>query len=108
MSSPGIPANTPVGAASVIPLVPNGPGGLPKSTTNYIAVESGTVTLNGATPVTVAAPAVTANSQFLFTLKTVGGTVGAKPAPQTTTPGTGFTVQGTAGDTSIYNYMILG
>lgn len=67
----------------------------------------GTVTLNGATPVNVSNAYVTANSSITFTLKTVGGTVGAAPAIQTITPGTGFTVQGTALDTSVYNYTIL-
>ena len=71
-------------------------------------VTTGTVTLNGATPVTVAAPLVTANSNVIFTLKTVGGTVGAYPVIQTITPGTGFTVQGTASDTSTYNIWIIG
>jgi len=68
----------------------------------------GTVTLNGATPVTVANAVVTANSQIIFTLKTVGGTVGAVPSIKTITPGTGFTVAGTALDTSVYNYAIIG
>ena len=63
---------------------------------------------NGATPVTVAATSVTATSMIAFTLKTVGGTVGAIPAIQTITPGTGFTVQGTASDTSTYNIVIIG
>jgi hypothetical protein len=67
----------------------------------------GTVTLNGATPVTVANAAVDAGSLVIFTLKTVGGTVGAYPAIQTITPATGFTVAGTALDTSVYNYAIL-
>ena len=72
-----------------------------------IPVTRGTVAINGTNPQTVAAPLVTANSIIIFTLKTVGGTVGAKPAIQTITPGTGFTVIGTAGDTSTYNYVIL-
>jgi hypothetical protein len=67
-----------------------------------------TVTLNGATPVTVTDNAVTPNSSILFTLKTVGGTVGAVPSVKTITPGTGFTVAGTAADTSVYNYLIMG
>ena len=71
-----------------------------------IPVTRGTVTLNGATPVTVAAPLVTANSNISFTLKTVGGSVGAIPAIQTITPGVGFTVSGSAGDTSVYSYVI--
>lgn len=73
-----------------------------------VPVARGTVVLNGATPVTVAAAMVTANSDINFTLKTVGGTVGAAPAIQTITPGTGFTVAGTAGDTSTYNMRIVG
>lgn len=66
----------------------------------------GTVTLNGTTPVTVVEPNLTANSVVTFTLKTVGGTVGAYPAIQTVTPGTGFTVSGSASDTSVYNYTV--
>lgn len=73
-----------------------------------LATMHGTVTLNGATPVTVANTTVTANSVIVFTLKTVGGTVGAVPAIQTITAGTGYTVQGTALDTSVYNYRIIG
>lgn len=68
---------------------------------------SGTFTANGATPVTVANTAVTANSIIIFTLKTVGGTVGAIPRCVTITPGTGFDVNCTASDTSVYNYRII-
>lgn len=68
---------------------------------------SGTFTANGASAVTVANTAVTANSLILVTLKTVGGTVGAIPAVKTITPGTGFTISGTASDTSVYNYRII-
>lgn len=68
---------------------------------------SGTFTANGATPVTVANTAVTADSVIIFTLKTVGGTVGAYPAIKTITAGTGFTVGATASDTSLYNYRII-
>jgi hypothetical protein len=68
---------------------------------------SGTFTANGATPVTVADTAVTANSLIIFTLKTVGGTVGAYPSVKTITAGTGFTVGATASDTSVYNYRII-
>jgi len=72
-----------------------------------LPITRGTVTLNGSTPVTVSAPLVTANSDVNFTLKTVGGTVGAQPAIQTITPGVGFTVAGTAGDTSVYNFCVI-
>lgn len=68
----------------------------------------GTFTLNETTPVTVTEPNVTANSVIVITLKTVGGTVGAAPAIQTITAGTGFTVAGTALDTSVYNYRVIG
>ena len=73
-----------------------------------IGTASGTFTLNGTTPVTVAQTATTANSVVAITLKTVGGTVGAVPAIQTITAGTGFTVAGTALDTSVYNYRVFG
>lgn len=69
--------------------------------------KAGTVTLNGATPVSVANTSITAGSTVIFTLKTVGGTVGAYPAIQTITPGVGFDVAGTALDTSVYNYAIV-
>jgi hypothetical protein len=93
----------------------------PRSTTRFIATDStglnwatdsqggvsGTFTANGATPVTVADASVTADSNIIFTLKTVGGTVGAMPRCVTITPGTGFNVNCTASDTSVYNYRIL-
>ena len=69
--------------------------------------KAGTVTLNGATPVTVANVNISANSVVIFTLKTVGGTVGAVPSIKTITAGTGFTVAGTASDTSVYNFLIM-
>lgn len=69
---------------------------------------AGTVTANGATPVTVANANVTTGSVIIFTLKTVGGTVGAYPTVPTITAGTGFTFVATASDTSIYTYVILG
>lgn len=69
--------------------------------------KTGTFTCNGATPVSVTNANVTANSIIIPTLKTVGGTVGAIPAVKTITPGTGFTIAGTASDTSVYNYVLL-
>lgn len=76
-------------------------GKTPPSTT------SGTFVCNQATPVTVTDSNVTANSAIVVTLKTVGGTVGAIPAVKTITAGTGFTIAGTASDTSTYNYLII-
>jgi len=68
---------------------------------------TGTFTCNGVTPVVVADAAVTANSIIIPTLKTVGGTVGAIPAVKTITAGVGFTIAGTASDTSVYNYAVI-
>ena len=68
----------------------------------------GTFVCNGASVVTVQEPTVTSLSAIIITLKTVGGTVGAVPAIQTITAGTGFTVAGTASDTSTYNYLVVG
>lgn len=69
--------------------------------------KTGTVTLNGVTPVTVTNSSITADSGIIFTLVTPGGTVGAYPAIQTKTPTTGFTVAGTALDTSVYKYDVI-
>lgn len=90
------------GAAGNIPI----DNGHPQNA--VISAFTGTVTLNGATPVTVADTKIDAGSGVIFTLKTVGGTVGAHPAIQTITVGTGFTVAGTAGDTSTYNWTRIG
>lgn len=67
----------------------------------------GTFVANGATPVTVNNTSVAVSDAIVISLNTVGGTVGAVPAIQTITAATGFTVAGTAGDTSTYNYAIL-
>lgn len=95
--------------------------GIPASDNGGIAIDQGgpeftilpagggTVTLDGATPVVVADARVTAGSIIVFTLKTAAGTVSPNaPNVLTITPGTGFTVGGTALDTSQYNYAIIG
>lgn len=69
---------------------------------------AGTYIQNGTTPVVVANANVTADSVVVITLKTVGGTVGVQPHVATITVGVGFTVIGTASDTSTYNYLIIG
>jgi len=74
---------------------------------NYTLKSAGEFTATGATPVVVANAQVNASSVILFGLKTVGGTVGAIPTVQTKTNGTGFTVAGTALDTSVYTYVVL-
>lgn len=68
----------------------------------------GTFVCNGTSAVTVIDSNITANSAIIPTLKTVSGTVGALPSIKTITPGTGFTIAGTAADNSTYNYLIIG
>lgn len=68
----------------------------------------GTFTATGATGVVVANTAISPASVIVYTLKTVGGTPAGKPFESSITPGTGFTVKAFAGDTSVYNYSILG
>lgn len=68
----------------------------------------GTFVANGTSAVTVIEPRVGNNSVIPISLKTVGGTVGAVPAIQTVTAGTGFTVKATASDTSTYLYLVIG
>ena len=72
----------------------------------------GTFVANGSTPVTISNLTLNRDQVVVFSLNTVGGTVGAHPQIQTITPqvtgGDGsITVSCTAGDTSTYNYMIL-
>jgi len=69
--------------------------------------KAGTVTVNGTTPVAVATTGFLAGSVVVFSLRTVGGTVGAIPRIGVPTAGTGFTVVGTASDTSVYNWAII-
>lgn len=73
-----------------------------------IPMTGGVFTADGTNTVTVADTAVNAGSGILIMLKTAGGTVGAIPSVKTKTAGTGFTVSGTASDTSLYTYLILG
>ena len=68
----------------------------------------GTFTANSTSAVTVADTKVTANSVIVFTAKTVAGTPSGAPYIATITPGTGFTVKAGSGDTSVYNYRIIG
>lgn len=94
-----------IGAGSGLLIIP---GNTPVTAEQFLPVAVGQFTCNGTTAVTVTNAAVTANSIIVPTLATVGGTVGALPAVKTITPGTGFTIAGTASDTSVYNYLILG
>lgn len=68
---------------------------------------AGTFVATGATAVTVANTNVLLTTPVVFSLNTVGGTVGAYPVINTITSGVGFTVLTSLGDTSTYNYSIL-
>lgn len=68
---------------------------------------TGTFVCNGATPVVVGNTSFAAGDVILISLETVGGTVGALPSVKTVTPATGFTVSGTASDTSTYRYILI-
>ena len=91
-----------------VTVIGNVPKGLGTSLIEVVQT-GGTFTCNGATQVVVTEPMVTANSAIIITLKTVGGTVSPSvPYIDTITAGTGFTTKGTASDTSIYNYLVIG
>ena len=94
-----------IGAASEVPFVPGGNGSVP---TQQLGIGFGTWTCNGVTGVNVVDPYITATSLIFVALLTVGGTVGAIPVVQTKTAGTGFTILGTASDTSVYAYIRVG
>lgn len=83
-------------------------GGSGTANTPQLPISYTTFVCNGASAVTVAAPQITASSIVIPCLQTVGGTVGAIPAVKTITPGTGFTIAGTASDTSTYGLLIIG
>lgn len=69
--------------------------------------KSGTFTLSSGAA-TVANTSVTANSCIAgITIKTASGSATSLPRVATTTPGTGFTVAGTATDNGTYNYFIV-
>lgn len=101
-------SNTTIVNGAAIQVFPpaGGTGALP--TENFTLMGVSSFVCNGATPVTVADAGVTANSIIIPTLGTVGGTVGAIPAVKTITPGTGYTIAGTASDTSTYNILRIG
>lgn len=71
------------------------------------STRSGTFICNGATPVTVSNTTFAITDVVCVSLNVVGGTVGAIPAVKTVTAGSGFTIAGTASDTSTYTYTLL-
>jgi hypothetical protein len=72
-----------------------------------IGAAFGTFVCNGTTAVTVVEPAVALGDVIVVGLRVVGGTVGAVPSVKTITAGTGFTISGTASDTSTYQYAVI-
>lgn len=76
----------------------------------YIPVSSGTLVLNGATPVVVNDADIKANSVVQLTLNTVGVNPPlCQPFVSAIVPGTSFSVRCIAASTenSTYNYVIL-
>lgn len=69
-------------------------------------INYGELTLDGATPVAVAYRGIRASDQVILTLKTVGGTQGPPPIC-VVTANTGFSVTGTALDTSVYSWRVV-
>lgn len=67
----------------------------------------GTVVLNGATPVVVPFTGMKLTDVINLSLNTVGGSQGAAPFVSAITAGVSFSVQGTAGDTSTYNWIAI-
>lgn len=68
---------------------------------------TGTFVANGTSSVTVGNTATAITDTIAISLNTVGGTVGALPHVSTITAGTGFTIVGSASDTSTYNYAVI-
>lgn len=67
----------------------------------------GQVTLSGTTTVTVSNTSIATSDLISFSLSVVGGTVGAYPIIKTITAASQFTVAGSVGDVSTYNYAII-
>lgn len=73
---------------------------------SVVAANGGTFTCTSGGSITVTNSNVTANSVFLFGLKTAG--TPAALFVSAVTPGTSFVVKCGSGDTSIYNFIIMG
>jgi hypothetical protein len=102
------PASLPLGAigtGSALRFVAND---VPQAAEQLLAISIVTGVANQTSAVTVAAAQVTANTAIIPFLNTVGGTVGALPAVQTITAGTGFTFKASASDTSTYSWLLIG
>lgn len=105
--------------SEVIQVLGQNPSNVPAAATFTVTLQQiaelaggsgfgGTFIAAGTAPVTVANTNVAIGNAIVISLNTVGGTVGAVPAIKTLTAGVGFTVAATVGDTSTYNYAIIG
>jgi hypothetical protein len=97
---------TTIGAAGNITETTVGSGFVQKSGAG--TARAGSFTLNGATAVTVTNTTVAITDFIGFSVNTPSGTVGAVPHVSTISAGVYFTVVGTASDTSLYNYTMIG
>lgn len=76
------------------------------SAADPVSTASGTGTLNGATEVTVATAAVTADSRIWLSIQAPGGTPAGAIFVSSRSAGVSFGVKGTAGDTSTFAWSI--
>lgn len=102
ITNTGITTTAGVNTSANVTFTAIGAGVTQKIGTNGRA---GTVILTGTTAVTVSNTSIATSDVISFSLATVGGTVGGAPNLKTITAATGFTVAGSAGDTSTYNWI---
>lgn len=103
--------NTSFYGAMIVSPVPAGPYAVPilgPSQTAVIQASGGTLTCTSGGTIVVANTNIDAGSVVLFGMKTVGGTPSAQLYLSTYTAATSMTVKCSSGDTSVYNYLILG
>lgn len=91
------------GSANSLNVGTAGGGGAVKEGAN---ARMGTLVLTGATPVVVSNTSVTATTRIFLTSNVTGGTPGHFWV-SARTPGTSFSVTGTAGDTSTLAYLLM-
>lgn len=80
--------------------------GLSPAIASKLGIITGTLTLNGTSEVTVSDTGLTANHIILLERETVAGTPNVFYLFSRTN-GTGFSVKGTASDTSVVRYVLL-
>ena len=80
--------------------------GLPGELAKKFGTLTGTLTLNGTTEVTVSNTGLTSNHMILLARETVAGTPNVFYLFSRTN-GTGFSVKGTASDTSVVRYLLV-